>query len=237
MATGSEVLYERSGHVATITINRPERRNAVNGDVVTAMTAGLQEFEADTDVWVGIVTGAGEAAFCAGADLQALSQGGSIWSEQGGFAGFVRYPTTKPIIAAVNGLALGGGFEIALACDLVVAAEHAAFALPEVSRGIVAAGGGLFRLPRRIPPALAAELILTGERLFRGPRCCSRAGERGGPGRATEGDRPAPGRADLQERAPGHSRERGHHAPGVDARGRSCLATQRRRPRARAGVR
>ncbi|GAC1337902.1 MAG: crotonase/enoyl-CoA hydratase family protein [Candidatus Dormibacteria bacterium] len=159
------VTYRSSGRVAVMTINRPERRNAVNEDVVAGMTAALEAFEADPEVWVAIVTGAGEVAFCAGADLETLSRGGSIWSEQGGFAGFVRYPTSKPVIAAVNGLAMGGGFEIVLACDLVIAADHASFALPEVSRGIVAAGGGLFRLPRRIPPALAAELILTGERL------------------------------------------------------------------------
>ncbi|MFN2451942.1 MAG: enoyl-CoA hydratase-related protein, partial [Candidatus Dormibacteria bacterium] len=138
----SAVLYETSGAVATITINRPARRNAVNEAVVAGMTVALQTLEADAAVRAAVVTGAGALAFCAGADLETLARGGSIWSEQGGFAGFVRYPTTKPIIAAVNGVALGGGFEIVLACDLVVAADHAAFALPEVSRGIVAAGGG-----------------------------------------------------------------------------------------------
>lgn len=161
----SAVLYETSGPVATITINRPDRRNAVDEAVVAGMTTALKAVESDPAIRVAVVTGAGEAAFCAGADLQTLARGGSIWSEQGGFAGFVRFPTSKPYIAAVNGVALGGGFEVVLACDLVVAAEHASFAVPEVTRGIVAAGGGLFRLPRRLPAALATELLLTGGRL------------------------------------------------------------------------
>ncbi len=161
-----EVLYEVDGHVATLTLNRPDQRNAVSPELTTAMDRAVQAFEADPDVWVGILTGAGPN-FCAGADLKALGAGRSaeLGTEAGGFAGFVRYPRTKPMIAAVRGFALAGGTELVLGCDLVVAATDAVFGLPEVTRGIVAAGGGLFRLPRVIGPARAMELILTADRL------------------------------------------------------------------------
>ena len=161
-----EVLYEVDGHVATLTLNRPNQRNAVDPALTAAMTTALERFEADPDVWVGILTGAGPN-FCAGADLKALGagRGAELSTEEGGFAGFVRYPRTKPMIAAVRGFALAGGTELVLGCDLVVAGSDAAFGLPEVTRGIVAAGGGLFRLPRAIPPARALELILTADRL------------------------------------------------------------------------
>ena len=162
----SEVLYEVDGHVATLTLNRPDQRNAVNPELTSAMHAAMQQFEADDDVWVGILTANG-TNFCAGADLKALAagRGAELVTEGGGFAGFVRYPRTKPMIAAVRGFALAGGTELVLTCDLVVAATDAAFGLPEVTRGIVAAAGGLFRLPRAIPPARALELILTADRL------------------------------------------------------------------------
>ncbi len=161
-----EVLYEVDGHVATITLNRPEQRNAVSPELALAMTSVMERFEADPEVWVAILTGAG-AMFSAGADLKAIAAGraSELSVEPGGFAGFVRYPRTKPVIAAVRGFALAGGTELALACDLVVASSDSAFGLPEVTRGIVAAAGGLFRLPRVIPPVRARELILTGERL------------------------------------------------------------------------
>src|SRR5439155_14559918 len=118
-------------------------------------------------VWVGILTGAGDIAFSAGADLKALASGGRVAPSRatGGFGGFVNYPRTKPVIAAVNGFALAGGCELLLACDLAVAAEEAQFGLPEVSRGIIAAAGGLFRLPKAIPRAKAMELILTAGRM------------------------------------------------------------------------
>ncbi|GAC1607717.1 MAG: crotonase/enoyl-CoA hydratase family protein [Mycobacteriales bacterium] len=162
----SEVLYDVDGHVATLTLNRPDQRNAVSPELTWAMHGAMQEFEADDDVWVGILTANG-TNFCAGADLKALAagRGAELVTEAGGFAGFVRYPRTKPMIAAVRGFALAGGTELVLTCDLVVAATDAAFGLPEVSRGIVAAAGGLFRLPRAIPPAHALELILTADRM------------------------------------------------------------------------
>jgi enoyl-CoA hydratase len=162
----SEVLYEIDGHVATLTLNRPNQRNAVSPELTTAMAAALDRFEADDAAWVGILTGAGPN-FCAGADLKALAAGRSaeLVTEAGGFAGFVRYPRTKPMIAAVRGFALAGGTELVLTCDLVVAGTDTFFGLPEVTRGIVAAAGGLFRLPRAIPPARAMELILTADRL------------------------------------------------------------------------
>ena len=161
-----EVLYDVDGHVATLTLNRPDARNAINPELTTAMAAAMDRFEADDEVWVGILTGAGNG-FCAGADLKALGAGRSaeLATAAGGFAGFVRYPRTKPMIAAVRGFALAGGTELTLACDLVVAGSDVAFGLPEVTRGIVAAAGGLFRLPRVIGQARAIELILTADRM------------------------------------------------------------------------
>ena len=161
-----EVLYARDGHVATLTLNRPGQRNAVSPELTAAMDAALRRFEADDDAWVALLTGAGPH-FCAGADLKALDagRGAELSTPEGGFGGFVRYPRTKPVIAAVRGFALAGGTELVLACDLVVAGTDAQFGLPEVTRGIVAAAGGLFRLPRVLPPARAMELILTAERL------------------------------------------------------------------------
>lgn len=161
-----EVLYDVDGHVATLTLNRPDARNAINPELTTAMAAAMDAFEADDDVWVGILTGAGNG-FCAGADLKTLGAGraAELATATGGFAGFVRYPRTKPMIAAVRGFALAGGTELTLACDLVVAGSDVAFGLPEVTRGIVAAAGGLFRLPRVIGQARALELILTADRM------------------------------------------------------------------------
>ena len=161
-----QLLQTVDGHVATLTLNRPDQRNAVNPELTVALAEAMDRVEADPQVWVVILTGAGPH-FCAGADLKALGAGraAELSTELGGFAGFVRYPRTKPVIAAVRGFALAGGTELVLACDLVVAAADAAFGLPEVTRGIVAAAGGLFRLPRVIPPARALELILTAERM------------------------------------------------------------------------
>jgi enoyl-CoA hydratase len=160
------VLYEVDGRVATITLNRPQQRNAVNPELATALSETIQRFEADPEVWVAVLTGAG-GIFSAGADLKAIAAGRAreLSTEQGGFAGFVRQPRTKPVIAAVRGLALAGGTELAIACDLIVAATDTAFGLPEVTRGIIAAGGGLLRLPRILPRARALELVMTGERL------------------------------------------------------------------------
>lgn len=161
-----EIRYEVDGRVATITLNRPDQRNAVDPALTAALGEALTRFEADPEVWVAVLTGAGPN-FCAGADLKAISagRGAELSTDEGGFAGFVRFPRTKPVIAAVRGFALAGGTELVLACDLVVAAEDTTFGLPEVTRGIVAAGGGLFRLPRALPEAVARELVLTGDRL------------------------------------------------------------------------
>ncbi|HWH29795.1 MAG TPA: crotonase/enoyl-CoA hydratase family protein [Mycobacteriales bacterium] len=162
----TEVLYDVDGRVATITLNRPDQRNAVNPELAVALEEATTRFEQDDDVWVAVLTGAG-GFFSAGADLKAIAagRGRELATERGGFAGFVRLPRRKPVVAAVRGPALAGGTELVLACDLVVAGSDAAFGLPEVTRGIVAAAGGLFRLPRALPRAKALELILTGDRI------------------------------------------------------------------------
>jgi enoyl-CoA hydratase len=158
------VEYEADGHVAVITIRRPEARNAVNGDVANGMEAAIDSLEADDNVWVGIIAGEGPV-FSAGADLKAIASGqaGDLQTERGGFGGIAHRERTKPLIAAVDGPALAGGCEIALACDLIVASTNAAFGLPEVKRSLVAAAGGLFRLPRVLPPKVAMEIVLTGD--------------------------------------------------------------------------
>jgi len=163
------VLYEARGRVAIITLNRPEARNAINGDVASGLEAAIDQLEADDEVWVGILAantdGQSRPVFCAGADLKAINSGGgaTLGTERGGFAGFVYRDRKKPVIAAVDGLATAGGCEIILAADLVVASTRAAFGLAEVKRNLVAGAGGLFRLPRAIGQAAAMEAILTGE--------------------------------------------------------------------------
>jgi enoyl-CoA hydratase len=161
----SELLRERQGHIEILTINRPEARNAINGAVSLGFAAAFDELEADDDCWVVIVTGAGDKAFSAGMDLKAFAAGeaGDIMGATGGFGGIAQREFAKPLIAAVNGSALAGGCEIMLACDLVVAVEHAMFGIPEVKRGLIAGAGALIRLPKRIPPTIALELALTGE--------------------------------------------------------------------------
>lgn len=164
------VDYELQGHVAVLKINRPEARNAVNGAVASGMEAAIDRLEEDDDVWVGIVTGERTEKghiFCAGADLKAINAGeaASLATERGGFGGIVQRERTKPIIAAVDGPALAGGTEIVLACDLVVASTTATFGIPEVKRALVAAAGGLFRLPRKLPRNIAMEAALTGDPL------------------------------------------------------------------------
>ncbi|BEP58486.1 crotonase/enoyl-CoA hydratase family protein [Variovorax sp. V118] len=164
----SAVTVERlPGQVALVTIDRPEARNAVNGDVASGLEAAVDATEADDDIRAVVLTGAGREAFCAGADLKEVSagRGSALRTERGGFAGFVYRERSKPWIAAVNGKALAGGTELVLACDLVVAVRQAAFGLPEVLRGLIAAAGGLYRLPRAIPPNIALELILTAGQL------------------------------------------------------------------------
>jgi enoyl-CoA hydratase len=156
------VLTEVRDAVLLVTLNRPEQRNAVNRAVAEGVAAALDRLDADEALRAGVLTGAGKG-FCAGMDLKAFVAGENPSVEGRGFAGIVRRPPAKPLIAAVEGFAVAGGFEIALACDLIVAARGARFGIPEVKRGLVAAGGALLRLPQRIPYHLAIELALTGE--------------------------------------------------------------------------
>ena len=160
----SPVQFERNGHVGIITIDRPEVRNAINGAVSRGIEAAIDEIEADPSVWVGILAGTG-SVFSAGADLKAAVEGraAGISTARGGFGGIAARRRAKPIIAAVDGAALAGGFEIVLACDMVVASTAARFGIPEVKRGLIAGAGGLFRLARHLPPNIAMELALTGD--------------------------------------------------------------------------
>jgi enoyl-CoA hydratase len=156
------VLTEVDGGIAVITINRPQARNAINGDVARGIARAIDELDAAADVRVLILTGAG-GTFSAGMDLKGFLTGDNPAVGGRGFAGITERPPVKPVIAAVEGYALAGGFEIALSCDLIVASETAKFGLPEVRRGLVAGAGGLLRLPRRVPYHLAMEIALTGE--------------------------------------------------------------------------
>ena len=160
------VLFEVvEPHIALVTINRPEARNAVNGAVAEGLEAAVERVERDPDLWAAVLTGAGQHAFCAGADLKEVAAGRSaaLSRERGGFTGFVRAERSKLWIAAAQGHALAGGLELLLACDLAVAAETATFGLPEVKRSLVAGAGGVFCLPRALPRAIALEMIATGE--------------------------------------------------------------------------
>ncbi|WP_366919409.1 enoyl-CoA hydratase-related protein [Hydrocarboniphaga sp.] len=157
------IQVERDGPLTLVTLNRPERMNALHAPAHEELGAAFDEFSKDPDQWVAIITGAGDKAFCAGNDLKYQASGGGLGWPSTGFAGLTsRLDLNKPIIAAVNGVCMGGGFEIALACDLVVAAEHASFALPEVRVGLAAVAGGLQRLPRQIGVKPAMGIILTG---------------------------------------------------------------------------
>ncbi len=152
-------------HVALVTLDRPQVMNAIDSRLAVAIEAAVRALDADPDVRVVVLTGAGGRAFCAGADLKEMVADPSVSrrTAAGGFAGFVDLPRAKPWIAAVEGAALGGGLEIALACDLIVASETARFGLPEVKRANLAVSGGLRRLPRALPRVVAIEMILTGE--------------------------------------------------------------------------
>ena len=160
------VLFEiAEPHIALVTINRPEARNAVNGAVAAGLEEAVERVEADPDLWAAILTGAGPHALCAGADLKEVSagRGAALATKNGGFGGFVRTTRTKLWIAAAQGHALAGGLELLLSCDLSVVAETANFGLPEVKRSLVAGAGGVFRLPRALPRAIALEMIATGD--------------------------------------------------------------------------
>jgi crotonobetainyl-CoA hydratase len=159
-------LVELRGHVMIVTLNRPRALNAVNAAMTRAVADALERADNDREIRALIITGSGQRAFCAGADLKAVARGEQLTPpgyERFGFAGYVAHFIRKPTIAAVNGFALGGGTEIALASDLVIAAESAAFGLPEVTRGIFAAAGGAFRLPQQLPWKIGLELLFTGD--------------------------------------------------------------------------
>jgi enoyl-CoA hydratase/carnithine racemase len=153
------VSTERIGHVLVVSLQRQDKRNAVNRELADELDAAFNTFDDDPDVWAGVLTGA-RSVFSAGSDL---SSRGDYVTARGGEYGIIRRPRSKPLIAAVEGVALGGGFEIVLACDLVVAARDARFGLPEVSRGVIPTCGALFRGPQTLPLNLAREMILTGE--------------------------------------------------------------------------
>jgi len=177
-----EVLRERRGHVEVLTINRPEARNAINRATAVALGAALDECDADDDVWVVVLTAAGDKAFSEGMDLKAFAAGEFPITEQG-FGGITKRDFSKPLIAAANGSALAGGFEMMISCDMVVAAEHAKFGIPEASRGLVAGAGGLIRLPKLVPLAVAYEMALTAD-----PIDADRAYELGLVNRVVPGD-------------------------------------------------
>jgi enoyl-CoA hydratase len=162
-ATPDDVLkIEQRGHVVIFTLNRPQAKNAFNAALSQALSDALDRFDADPEQRVGILTGAG-GSFSAGMDLKALLTGERSFTEKRGGFGIMTTPPNKPLIAAVEGYAVAGGLELALCCDLVIATEDSKLGLPEVKRGLVAVGGGLFRLPRRIPYHVVMELALTGE--------------------------------------------------------------------------
>jgi enoyl-CoA hydratase len=160
------VTMQVDGPVAVLTLDRPEVRNAIDYPTARELDRLLGVLEEDDALEAGVLTATGNGVFCAGSDLKAKArEEPRPITERGGFAGLVHWPRAKPLVAAVDGIALGGGFELALACDLVVASERAAFGLPEVQHGIVAGGGGLIRLPRRVPFPVACEVVLAGRRL------------------------------------------------------------------------
>ncbi len=156
------VITERRERILLITINRPDQRNAVNAAVAQGIASALDELDADTSLSLGVLAGAGKG-FSAGMDLKAFVAGESAWAGDRGFAGITQRAASKPLIAAIEGFAMAGGLEIALACDLIVAARGARLGIPEVKRSLVAAGGALLRLPRVLPRNLAMELALTGD--------------------------------------------------------------------------
>ena len=156
-------IIEKKEHLWIITLNRPERMNALHSPAHKELDEIFNNFQEDNEAWVAIITGSGDRAFSAGNDLRYQAEGGKMEAVPSGFAGLTsRYDLNKPIIAAVNGVAMGGGFEIALACDLIIASEKAVFALPEPKVGLAALAGGLNRLPRHIGVKRALGMILTG---------------------------------------------------------------------------
>ncbi|MEQ9146445.1 MAG: enoyl-CoA hydratase-related protein [Parvibaculaceae bacterium] len=166
MADYEHCSIEKDGHLLIVTMNRPDRMNSLHPPANFELEKVFNDFAADPDLWVAIITGAGDRAFSAGNDLKWQAEGNKLEVPPTGFAGLTaRYDLSKPVIAAVNGVAMGGGFEIALACDLIIAADTATFALPEPKVGLAALAGGLHRLPRQIPVKQAMGMILTGRRV------------------------------------------------------------------------
>jgi enoyl-CoA hydratase/carnithine racemase len=164
--TDKELMTERIGqHVLLVMINRPEKRNAISAAVAAGIDAAVDQAENDSSLRAVVLSSTGTQTFCAGADLGEIAAGRhlTLLTKRGGFAGIVEAKRTKPWIVAVEGQALAGGMEICLACDMVVASQQAQFGLPEVKRGIMAGAGGVFRAARRLPPAVAYELLATGE--------------------------------------------------------------------------
>jgi enoyl-CoA hydratase/carnithine racemase len=163
----ASVLFDTAGGVAHIVLNRPEKRNAITPEMARRIEAALDRIESDDSILVGVLSSRGSRAFSAGADLSYIADGKSsgFSTPRGGFGGIVRYPRTKPLICAVQGFAIAGGFEIAMACDILIAERDSEFGLPEVTRGLIANGGGLIRLPRLAPRPVAMDMILTGARI------------------------------------------------------------------------
>jgi enoyl-CoA hydratase len=157
-----EVLTERRDGVLIVTLNRPDARNAVNSAVARGIADALDTLDGDDDLQVGVLTGAGKG-FSSGMDLRAFVQGERPYADDRGFAGITQRAARKPLIAAVEGFAVAGGFEIALSCDLIVASRGTRFGIPEVKRGLIAGAGGLWRIPQRVPYGIAMELALTGD--------------------------------------------------------------------------
>jgi enoyl-CoA hydratase len=162
VSSSEEVLVERDGRVLVVTLNRPDARNAVNRALAEGVAGALDELDSSDDLSVGVITGAG-GGFCAGMDLKAFVRGEVPFIGDRGFAGIAQRGSAKPLIAAVEGFAVAGGLEVALACDLIVAGRSAKLGIPEVKRSLVAAGGALLRLPRRLPEGVAMEMALTGD--------------------------------------------------------------------------
>lgn len=162
----ADILVSKAGRVTTVTLNRPQAMNAITPDMHHALQDAFDAFAADEEQFICVVSGAGERAFCAGSDLKAIAQGGARAYPKNGYAGLIeRFDCDKPIIAAVNGLALGGGFEIALACDLIIASDTASFGLPEPRVGAIAIGGGVHRLARQIGLKRAMGYLFTCARI------------------------------------------------------------------------
>lgn len=161
--TGSQIQFERRDRVGIVTLNRPTKKNAIDGPMATDIEHAVDVIEREPDIWIGVLAAQGDV-FCAGADMAVIAAGRAheMSTQRGGWGGFVARQRTKPFIAAIDAPALAGGFEMALACELLVASTRATFALPEVKRGLIAAAGGIFRLTRTLPRAKALEMIMTG---------------------------------------------------------------------------